>query len=390
MRTSKMAGRTRWKCELFLLLHYDKSSLKRRKITKCTHWHTIAQRKGWPLEVICYGYAAMKVIRAHDQRWKDHFKDEARALRACLGETVLEIHHIGSTAVPGIMAKPVIDILVEMRSLDAVDARVSAMEEIGYESRGEYGIPGRRYFTKSAEEPVTGVHVHVFASGSEEIARHIRFRDFLLARPEIAQQYSALKQSLANGSGVLPDDYAVGKAAFIRRVVRLAELPSKLHPMTPDFTIRIANDDDFSALAILRWRLKTGDDARLEGEEFSWFTEEFLRFERLVRTQGEIVHWVADIAGTLAASMSVVVVRKVTSPNSGGGQWAYLTNCYVVPEQRNAGVGRRLLEAIQTWASVQGFEFVIVWPSDRAFPFYERSGFQRPDDLLIWNPGTIE
>jgi GrpB-like predicted nucleotidyltransferase (UPF0157 family) len=173
---------------------------------------------------VSYYYVSMKVIRPHDPRWKDLFAAEAELLRSCLGGAALDIQHIGSTAIPGIVAKPVIDVLVEARSLEDIDAHALAMEEIGYEARGEYGIPGRRYFKKAARASGVGSHVHVFAPGSEHIARHIRFRDLLLLRPDIAQEYSALKQSIASSTGVLSDDYAARKGEFVRRTERLAKL----------------------------------------------------------------------------------------------------------------------------------------------------------------------
>jgi len=166
----------------------------------------------------------MKVIRPHDPHWKDFFAEEAQALRICLGTAALEIQHIGSTAIPGIVAKPIIDILVEARSLEEIDAHAPALRVNGYTARGEYGIPGRRYFNKAAGASGVGFHVHVFARGSEHIGRHVRFRDFLLLKPDIAQDYSALKQSLASSAGVLIADYAARKAEFVSRVERLAQL----------------------------------------------------------------------------------------------------------------------------------------------------------------------
>lgn len=143
-------------------------------------------------------------------------------LKTVLGAAALEIHHVGSTAIPGLWAKPIIDIVVAARALEDVDACNAAMEHAGYEARGEHGIEGRRYFKKvgAAGE---GVHVHMFARGSEHIAGHLQFRDFLLLRPDLAENYSALKQSLAGPDGVLVDDYAARKAAFVCRVQTLAE-----------------------------------------------------------------------------------------------------------------------------------------------------------------------
>lgn len=164
----------------------------------------------------------MKCIRPYDPRWKDAFAAEAQLLKAVLGAAALEIHHVGSTAIPGLWAKPIIDIVVAARALEDVDACNAAMENIGYEARGEHGIEGRRYF-KKVGAACEGVHVHMFAGGSEPIAGHLQFRDFLLLRPDLAQDYSALKQSLAGPDGVPVDDYAARKAAFVRRIQALAK-----------------------------------------------------------------------------------------------------------------------------------------------------------------------
>lgn len=163
------------------------------------------------------------MIVSHDPRWNDAFAVESLALRTQLGNAALALHHIGSTAIPGIMAKPIIDILIEARSLEAVDARAEAVKAIGYEARGEYGIAGRRYFKKAPLAPAgMGFHVHAYASRSEHIVRHLQFRDYLLLKPGVAQDYSALKRSLSDANGVLVADYADRKAGFVRRIEQLA------------------------------------------------------------------------------------------------------------------------------------------------------------------------
>ena len=88
----------------------------------------------------------------HDPRWRDAFEAEAKHVAAALGENVVAIHHIGSTAIPNIFAKPVIDLLVEVRDITEVDGQSSAMESLGYEVMGEYGIHGRRYFRKETKK----------------------------------------------------------------------------------------------------------------------------------------------------------------------------------------------------------------------------------------------
>lgn len=149
----------------------------------------------------------MKVIRPHDPRWKEIFAAEAQALRNELGQTALQIEHVGSTAIPAIMAKPIIDIVIEVSSLEQIDAHAPGLARMGYEARGEHGIAGRRYFKRRIDVSGVGFHVHCFARGSKHIAQHVQVRDFLLAEPEMARAYSALKQSLASATGVLVDDY---------------------------------------------------------------------------------------------------------------------------------------------------------------------------------------
>src|ERR671921_2732344 len=96
----------------------------------------------------------------HNPRWREAFEAEARQVAAALGENVVAIHHIGSTAIPNIYAKPVIDLLVEVRDITEADGRSSAMESLGYEVMGEYGIPGRRYFRKDDRQGVRTHNLH--------------------------------------------------------------------------------------------------------------------------------------------------------------------------------------------------------------------------------------
>jgi len=153
-----------------------------------------------------------------------------------------------------------------------------------------------------------------------------------------------------------------------------------------DVIYRIAADADLPALARLRWGLKTEDRRAAEGEDFARFCDAFLRRERDDRAFGDAVHWMAVAGGAPVAAMSVVLVKKLASPGGSGRRWGYLTNCYVAPAHRNGGLGAGLLDAIQHWAKSEALEFLIVWPSERAFAFYRRMGFSVPDEVLVWTP----
>jgi GrpB-like predicted nucleotidyltransferase (UPF0157 family) len=158
----------------------------------------------------------------HDPRWRDAFESEAKHVAAALGENVVAVHHIGSTAISNIYAKPIIDLLVEVRDIAEVDGRGSEMESLGYEVMGEYGIPGRRYFRKDSQEGIRTHHIHAFGAGSAEAERHLAFRDYMLAHPGDAQRYSELKRRLAEEHPRSPDGYMDGKDGFIKEMDRRA------------------------------------------------------------------------------------------------------------------------------------------------------------------------
>lgn len=163
----------------------------------------------------------VEVVR-HNPQWRDAFEAEAKHVAAALGENVVAIHHIGSTAIPIIYAKPVVDLLVEVRDITEADGQSSAMESLGYEVMGEYGIPGRRYFRKDNQEGIRTHNIHAFEAGSAEVERHLAFRDYMIAHPVDAQRYSELKRKLAEEHPQSMDGYIDGKDGFIKEIDRRA------------------------------------------------------------------------------------------------------------------------------------------------------------------------
>jgi len=158
------------------------------------------------------------VIELHCEEWKDDFAREAANVRVALGSVLRAIHHIGSTAVLGLRAKPVIDMLADVDCLATLDARAESMVGLGYEVMGEFGIPGRRYFRKSNSAGTRTHHLHAFATGSPHIARHLAFRDYLRTHSVTAAEYGALKLRLASTCGGDMEAYIAGKEAFVQRV----------------------------------------------------------------------------------------------------------------------------------------------------------------------------
>lgn len=155
-------------------------------------------------------------VVAYREEWPFIFTVEAERIKQVLGENTVAIHHIGSTSVPGLKAKPIIDILPVVKDLGEVDRCNSTMQKIGYEPMGEFGIPGRRYFRKGKESRTH--HIHVFQEGDFNIKRHLAFRDYLRTHPEERDRYGDLKEKLAGQYPFDVQSYMDGKDSVIKEM----------------------------------------------------------------------------------------------------------------------------------------------------------------------------
>ena len=160
-------------------------------------------------------------LHSHSTGWVAMARAESDALKTGLGELLLEVEHMGSTAIPGIAAKPIIDLLPIARDEASLDRMEAGVRRLGYEWLGEFGIPGRRYCRKN--DPAIRkrqFQLHCFARGASEIDRHLVFRDYLRAFPDIAKAYEAEKRRAAT---LHPDDtlaYNGAKNDWIKRTER--------------------------------------------------------------------------------------------------------------------------------------------------------------------------
>lgn len=158
----------------------------------------------------------------HNPDWGNLFKTESQYISQALDRNVVAIHHIGSTAIPHIYAKPIIDLLVEVNNINEVDRSNDKMKRIGYQAMGEFGISDRRFFRKDNSSGIRTHHVHVFETNSPQIKRHLAFRDYMIAHPAKAQQYSDLKRKLAQQFPQNIESYMDGKDEFIKNIDREA------------------------------------------------------------------------------------------------------------------------------------------------------------------------
>jgi GrpB-like predicted nucleotidyltransferase (UPF0157 family) len=158
----------------------------------------------------------------HNKEWISRFKKESTLLQRIFGDELAEIHHIGSTSIPAIKAKPTIDIMPVVKTLGKVDEFNQLMTKNGYKHLGENNIPRRRFFTKDDNSGNRLYNVHVFQFGDHHVTRHIAFRKYLNNNSEIAKEYEDLKLELAT---MYPRDlmsYSIGKDKFIKEIEKKA------------------------------------------------------------------------------------------------------------------------------------------------------------------------
>jgi GrpB-like predicted nucleotidyltransferase (UPF0157 family) len=156
----------------------------------------------------------------YDPSWPMLFEKEKQLIRAALGDLALDIHHIGSTAVPGLDAKPVIDILITVRQLEDAAGCIAPLSELGYTFNDHPQNVHRRFFRKG--HPRTH-HVHIIAADHPETREHLAFRDALRANPDWRDQYAALKHDLATRFKHDRARYSDSKTEFVRQVLAAVE-----------------------------------------------------------------------------------------------------------------------------------------------------------------------
>ncbi len=159
-------------------------------------------------------------IKTYSADWPRLFEEERARLLAAIGREVLDIQHIGSTSVPGLAAKPILDIGVAVANFEGAVVCIEPLVALGYEYLGERGIPRHHFFARG--DPRTH-YLHMNEITSDDWQRTIAFRDYLRRHPEAAQEYADLKQAL---TVCFPEDreaYTNAKSGFIARILQQAQ-----------------------------------------------------------------------------------------------------------------------------------------------------------------------
>jgi GrpB-like predicted nucleotidyltransferase (UPF0157 family)/GNAT superfamily N-acetyltransferase len=282
------------------------------------------------------------VVVPYNPKWPELFAKEAEQIKKALGSNCAAIHHIGSTSVPGLMAKPVIDILPVVKDIEKVDQASEAMEALGYLAMGEYGIPFRRLFIKGGD--VRTHNVHVFQEGNPEINRHLKFRDWLRTHSDDAKLYAKLKVELAKK---FPDEiqsYCNGKDEFI------ASIDAKAGYNGYRF-VKALTEREWRAVRDLRKRyfFKEKEDP------FAWTFNHKDHVHFVFYKNSEIVGYVhLQLWPQKRAALRIIVIDE---------------------RLRNRGLGGQFLKLCELWLKQQGFKELVTQSRPEAYKFYSDLGF---------------
>lgn len=164
----------------------------------------------------------MKVrLTDFNENWSEMFRSEAQFLKTIFGDEIIKCEHFGSTSVPGLKAKPVIDMMCIVKDIEKIDFFNNKMDSIGYDVAGEWGIAGRRLFRKGGENRTH--HIHFYQSDNPQIERHLIFRDYLRFHSEEAAKYSRFKEDLAQRFDDTRE-YSQAKKTFVKEMEQQALL----------------------------------------------------------------------------------------------------------------------------------------------------------------------
>jgi GrpB-like predicted nucleotidyltransferase (UPF0157 family)/dihydrofolate reductase/GNAT superfamily N-acetyltransferase len=282
------------------------------------------------------------IVTPYNPDWQKLFDVEASKIKEALGANCIAIHHIGSTSVPGLSAKPVIDMLPVVRNIQEVDKAAKAMESLGYEVKGEYGIVFRRYFQKGKN--IRTHNVHVYQEADPEISRYLTFRDWMSSHPSDAHSYGNLKLELAKK---FPHDilqYCNGKDAFV------ASIDAK-NGFDGWRIVKALTDREWDAVRLLRdnYFFKSKEDP------YTWTFTHKDHVHLVFYKNAEIIGYAhLQFWPEYRAALRIIVIDE---------------------SYRKLGFGSQFLRLCERWLYHQGFKKLLIQSSQEAYQFYRKHGY---------------
>lgn len=282
------------------------------------------------------------VVTPYNLDWPKLFEIEALKIKEALGPNCIAIHHIGSTSIPGLCAKPIIDILPVVRDIQEVDKATKAMESLGYEVKGEYGIAFRRYFQKGKD--IRTHNVHVYQEADPEICRYLRFRDWMRSHASDAESYGKLKQELAKKFPHDISQYCNGKDAFV------ASIDAK-DGFNGWRMVKALTDREWNAVCLLRQKnfFKSKEDP------YTWTFTHKDHIHFVFYKNAEIIGYAhLQLWPENRAALRIIVIDE---------------------HYRKLGFGSQFLRLCERWLYHQEFKKLLIQSSQEAYQFYRKHGY---------------
>lgn len=286
----------------------------------------------------------MITVVPYNPIWKTMFEEESVKVKEALGENCFTVHHIGSTSIPGLAAKPIVDMVPVVKDITQVDVASKKMEALGYENKGEFGIIFRRFFQKG--NPIRTHNVHVFEEGNPEIERHFKFRDWMRAMPEDREAYARLKEELAKQYPHDPMGYGLGKESFVASINTKAgfdglRIVKALLPREWD--------------ALRQFRQKYFFDRVSVSDPYSW-TFDHKDHMHFVFYKGETIVGYAHIQlwADARAALRIIVFDE---------------------SHRNKGLGSYFFRLCERWLKQNNFQSLHIQSSPEAYLFYLKHNY---------------
>lgn len=287
-------------------------------------------------------------LSPYNSEWMPQFEIEKNLIEAALRENCIAVHHIGSTAVPGLSAKPKIDILAVVKNRSNVIPR---LEKAGYEYRGEWNIPFKLGFAKRG---TLEANLHVFEEGNPEIKLNLMFRDYLRSHPEACKEYENLKRALLQDK----TSHEKTNKAFPLYNLRKAA-----------FIFKILNQAGFQELRLLHCAHYEDWDAyhRIRDEQI--FDRNDIAYDKNHPsiTAENHFHFV------LCKGTRVVSVAHVELLNE---KEAAIRSLATDEPEKNKGYGKKLMELLERWIALQGRKTIKLHSALEAEKFYRKLGYQ--------------
>lgn len=283
----------------------------------------------------------------YNPAWPQMFEEEAAQIKEALGENCIAIHHIGSTAVPGFSAKPLIDIITVVKDISCV---TQILEALGYTYKGEYNIPFRLFF--SQRDSLPNVNLHIYEAGSPEIELNLLFRDFLRIHPRVKEEYTNLKLNLVKQDSshkkahALVSTFNLGKNSFIKKVLSQAGFKGLCMRFC-------AHLDEWKAART--FRNKNFFDKIPMKDPYTW-TFDHEDHVHLVFYQGTNIIGYAHIQlwPDQRAALRIIVIDE---------------------QIRGQGLGGQFLSLCERWLKQKGLHVIQTQASPEAYPFYLKYGY---------------